>query len=127
MKKISFVITLILILCLSACSSSNQEYLLGMQSTTIDGYSCTYKQAFDSFFGSPEWEIFISEDDQKVIEFNGQCTYYDELADVCMQFVITSEYDDGTFEFEYAYFDINGTSMPIYEMQSLIDQAASEY
>ena len=63
----------------------------------IDDPEFTYGDAFNSFFSSPHWEFFISEDDEKIVEFTGDCTYRDTPVTACIQFVI---YDDTVYVIE---------------------------
>lgn len=51
----------------------------------------TYKDAYDYFFSNPQWRGFEADDGSDVVEFSGECTYYDEDATVYIQFVIDDE------------------------------------
>lgn len=55
--------------------------------------------AFENFFANPTWEEFTSEDGDKIVEFNGDCYWYGEPENCCIQFKI---YDDNSFEIAYA-------------------------
>lgn len=59
----------------------------------------TYGEAFDEFFNDPEW----SNPADRVVEFDGQCLYGGEVADVCIQFTIDA--DDESFEVTYYSID----------------------
>lgn len=59
----------------------------------------TYKEAYDNFFGNPQWRGFEADDGSEVVEFSGECTYYDEEAAVYIQFVID---DEESFSMWYA-------------------------
>lgn len=59
----------------------------------------TYKEAYDNFFANPEWRGFKADDGSDVVEFSGECTYYDEDAVVYIQFVID---DEESFSMYYA-------------------------
>lgn len=87
---------------LTACSSENSSGEL--QGTKFDSNismvqnghpalipDITYKDAYDYFFGNPQWRGFKADDGSDVVEFSGECTYYDEDATVYIQFVIDDE------------------------------------
>lgn len=59
----------------------------------------TYKDAYENFFGNPQWRGFEADDGSEVVEFSGECTYYDEEAAVYIQFVID---DEESFSMWYA-------------------------
>ncbi len=62
----------------------------------------TYQQAYENFFGNPQWRGFTADTGEKVVEFTGECTYYDEDAQVYIQFVI-----EGTDSFSLYYAHMN--------------------
>lgn len=59
----------------------------------------TYGEAFDDFFSDPEWSNPVD----GVVQFDGQCLYGGEIADVCIQFTIGA--DDESFEVTYYSID----------------------
>ena len=88
----------------------------------IDDPEFTYGDAFNSFFSSPHWEFFISEDDEKIVEFTGNCTYRDTPVTACIQFVIYEE--DETFE--AVWLDFNEVPQDTITMNVLISTAFEE-
>ncbi|MCD8215930.1 MAG: zinc ribbon domain-containing protein [Clostridiales bacterium] len=67
----------------------------------------TYGEAFDSFFAYPNWEYFIgstedSDEEHKIVEFTGNCTYQDVEVEALLQFTL---YDNGTFKATYLSFN----------------------
>lgn len=71
----------------------------------------SYGEAFDNYFSSPEWEYFETEDGEQVVEFNGQCLFLDENADVKVQFLLTDlENEDHEYKIEICYLGINDIS-----------------
>ena len=104
------IVVLIVMISLTACSSDDSsEELQGTKfdsniSMVQDGYpvlipDITYKEAYDYFFGNPQWRGFEADDGSDVVEFSGECTYYDEEATVYIQFVID---DEESFSMWYA-------------------------
>ena len=82
----------------------------------------TVEEAFDDFFANPEWESFISEDGDRIVEFNGTCEYYGEYENLCMQFTV----DVDTSEFEITYVDIAGESFSDEDIEYILDTIFSE-
>lgn len=82
----------------------------------------TYGEAFDAFFASPQWEFFVSDEDEKVVEFTGDCTYLDAPVTACIQFVINET--DNTFE--ATWLDFNGVPQNTLTLNSLITTAFEE-
>ena len=122
MKKIIALLIAILLL-LSACSSATLDGAGKELEDTIanatdadnkyvqmvkggyraDNPNVTYEDAFTSFFGTPRWKYFESEDGQDVVEFTGDCTYQDVPVKARIQFVVDEE--NGTFEASYLAFN----------------------
>ena len=122
MKKMIALLTAIVLL-LSACSSATLDGAGKELEDTIanatdadnkyvqmvkggyraDNPNVTYEDAFTSFFGTPRWKYFESEDGQDVVEFTGDCTYQDVPVKARIQFVVDEE--NGTFEASYLAFN----------------------
>lgn len=79
----------------------------------------TYGEAFDAFFASPQWEFFVSDEDEKVVEFTGDCTYLDAPVTACIQFIINET--DNTFE--ATWLDFNGVPQNTLILNALITKA----
>ncbi|MCC8098164.1 MAG: hypothetical protein LIO44_06385 [Eubacterium sp.] len=80
----------------------------------------TYGEAFDSFFGSPNWRYFKGTDESTgemfdVIEFTGTCSSNGESGEALIQFVL---YDDGTFS--PVYFTFNDEAKSTSSLDSLV-------
>lgn len=82
----------------------------------------TIEDAFNEFFGEPEWKSFVSEDGNRIVEFNGECEYDGESENLCMQF----EVDEETGEFEIIYVDIAGESFEYDELSDILDVIFAE-
>lgn len=72
----------------------------------------TYEEAYDNFFGNPQWRGFTADTGEQVVEFTGECTYYDETAEVYIQFVM-----EGTTSFSmyYAHMNVGGETISLDE------------
>lgn len=76
----------------------------------------TYKDAYDNFFGNPQWRGFKADDGSDVVEFSGDCTYMDEEAEVYIQFVID---DEESFSMYYAGLTVDGEKFEVDEQTFL--------
>ena len=141
MKKIVALLTAMLLL-LSACSGAtldnagkeledaltnmsdaNNKYVLMVKG----GYrasnpSITYDDAFSTFFGTPRWKYFKSNDGQDVVEFTGDCMYQGVAVKARIQFVVDEE--NGTFEATYLAF--NEVPQNALTLAALISKAFEE-
>lgn len=97
----------------------SKDYVAMVKDSTLDDYSktVTVGEAFDEFFSDPEWETFKSEDGDRIVEFNGECEYYGEKVNCCVQFEISD--DDDYFEVEYM--DIDGESLNRLEIRAMLE------
>ena len=82
----------------------------------------TVGEAFDDFFASPKWKSFKSEKGDRIVEFNGECEYFDERVKVCIQFEVDE--DDESFEISYA--DIDGEDISLIELYAMLEAAYEE-
>ena len=116
MKKVLFIIMTLLILMISGCSTNtlnniktdandqlqnivnkDNEYVLMVKNGHPTDYpNTTYSTSFESFFGSPTWKYFKSDDGQDVVEFTGNCTYQNVEVKARMQFIL--DINAGTFQ-----------------------------
>lgn len=123
MKNFIVLTMIAFMMLLSACSASALENVGKELEDTIEnaastdnryvqmvkgGYresnpSLTYEKAFSSFFGSPRWKYFESEESEDIVEFAGDCTYQDTAVKARIQFVVDEE--NGTFEAKYLAFN----------------------
>ena len=69
--------------------------------------------AFEDFFANTEWESF-KEDGDTIVEFRGECTWYDEPADAKIQFTVEDD------EFEITHFRIGGETLNSIEMVAVL-------
>lgn len=99
---------------------SEDENVLMIKNGTNNNYpEITYGDAFEAYFGTPEWRYFkgtqegpdddgdgksdYTNDDIDVVEFTGYCTYADVEVKALIQFVL--DMDAGTFEAQYLSFN----------------------
>ena len=65
----------------------------------------TYGEAYADFYGDPEWSQFMSEDNESVVEFAGECTYKDKEGNAYLQFTLD---DEGNIDSYYGQFKYKG-------------------
>lgn len=78
-------------------------------------------KAFDQFFANGKWKSFTSTENETIVEFNGECTWYNAPAQMTVQFNV-----EGT-DFILRYVDINGVKMDFDESIGIMDKVLSEY
>ena len=105
---------------------ADYEYLC--LDTVLNGYFYSHpypsvSQAFESFFGFPNWEYFYSTDYNHIVEFKGGALKDQVPGTVTIQFTINIE--DETFKINYAAF--NNAPMSNYEFDGLLDSIYNNY
>ena len=78
-------------------------------------------KAFDQFFANGQWKSFTSTENKTVVEFNGDCTFYNAPAKMKVQFIVNGN------AFNLEYVDINGVSMNLFESAGIVEKILSEY
>ena len=78
-------------------------------------------KAFDQFFANGQWKSFTSTENKTVVEFNGDCTFYNAPAKMKVQFIVNGN------AFSLEYVDINGVSMNLFESAGIVEKILSEY
>lgn len=66
-----------------------------------DGYN-NIGDSFDNYFKNAKWSSFTSEDDERIVEFNGDFLYLDEETHCTLQFKID---DSGSFDIQAVEFN----------------------
>lgn len=141
MKRTCLIILIILIFCsLLGCTKgaddiSNQEsqsesdLVLGVKGGCPTSHpDITYADAFDYFFGYPEWTSFKGTRDEDdtlydIVQFTGDCLYAGKEVTALIQFTLS----DDMKSFEPTYLSFNDVSQTNEDMYALIDKAFSEY
>lgn len=116
------VAVVVLVLVFSLVFSNNYVSMVKEGHLTEFSKSETVGEAFEEFFANPEWKSFESEKGDRIVEFNGECEYFEEDVKVCIQFEIDE--DDDSFEIEYA--DIDGDAMSEIELYALLEAVYEE-
>ncbi|MET3290926.1 UNVERIFIED_CONTAM: Ca2+/Na+ antiporter [Brevibacillus sp. OAP136] len=75
----------------------DNKYVLGVKNGYPENYpDKTYNQAFENFFGNPNWKYFNATTGEKVVEFTGYCTYQNVEVKAKIQFILST--DETSFE-----------------------------
>ena len=106
------------LLMLLGCSSEHKYVELVKNGTMQMEPDIKIGRAFDEFFANPQWKYFDSTDNHKVVEFNGECTWWGQDAHCSIQFIITSE-----TTFELWIVKINDQEMNKLESAALLHKA----
>ncbi len=78
-------------------------------------------KAFDKFFANGEWKSFKSTEGETVVEFTGDCSWYNAPAKMTVQFTIKGD------EFEIHYVGINGVGLTLIEGIAVVSKVLEEY
>ena len=123
LKKIGVLIVAMVVFMLSLVGCAETDTDSDLQGSRFDSNismvqkghpelipNITYKEAYDYFFANPKWRGFTADDGSDVVEFSGECTYYDEDAEVYIQFVID---DEESFSMYHASLTVDGEKFTV--------------
>lgn len=78
-------------------------------------------KAFDQFFANSKWRSFTSTENETIVEFSGECTWFNAPAKMLVQFNVEGE------SFILRYVDINGVVLNFDDSASIMEKILSEY
>ena len=117
-KIVCILVVLITALALFGCAGENKYVQLVKNGSMQMEPNIKIGKAFDDFFGNPKWKYFEASDRSKVVEFNGECTWWGNDAHCTIQFLINSE-----TTFELGAVEINGQAMNVVDSASILHKA----
>jgi len=80
--KIVFIVILAVVAIAVIAGLRSETNLVNVQGSTLMDYpNATVGDAFEGFFGSPQWGV-DKDGDQHYVTFKGQCEFVDGIADV---------------------------------------------
>ena len=85
--------------------------------------SITFGECLDNKCTDPEWTIFSSTDNKKVVEFNGKVVYNNINSSLKIQFT----YDESISYWTINYMGLNGTAMDSNGAALLLNYLCSDY
>lgn len=84
---------------------SDDKYIQMVKNGTLESYpQMTVGEAFDGYLNNPKWETGLTEDKQRFVNVKGGILYYDENAEIAVQFFV-NEKDNS---FQYYACEVNG-------------------
>lgn len=102
--------SILMLVCLFALiftGCGNDKYVEQVRSGTMDmAPNVEVGRAFDNFFSNGKWKSFMSKQNERIVEFNGECTWNDRSAALMVQFKV-----DKTASFEMGAMEINGVGL----------------
>lgn len=93
------------------------------QQQIFQGETITFGECLDNKCTDPEWTIFSSTDNKKVVEFNGNVLYNNVNSSLKIQFT----YDDARNYWTINYIGLNGTAMDSNSATLLFNYLCSDY
>lgn len=79
-------------------------------------------KAFDQFFKNGKWKSFVSDKNDRIVEFTGECNWNNKPAKLTAQFKL---YKDNSFEL--AYLDINGNPTTVLDGLDIMQKILHQY
>ncbi len=79
-------------------------------------------KAFDQFFKNGKWKSFVSDKNDRMVEFTGKCNWNNKPAKLTAQFKL---YKDNSFEL--AYLDINGNPTTVLDGLDIMQKILHQY
>ena len=79
-------------------------------------------KAFDQFFKNGKWKSFVSDKNDRIVEFTGECNWNNRPAKLTAQFKL---YKDNSFEL--AYLDINGNPTTVLDGLDIMQKILHQY
>lgn len=105
--------------------TSTDKYVRMVKNNSIEKFEAddaTVGKVFESFAGKPEWESFISTNNERVVEFNGIIKKSDKNVKLTVQFLISGESD-----FQIDNLQVNGETLSILETDALLNKMYDSY
>lgn len=79
-------------------------------------------KAFDQFFKNGKWKSFVSDKNDRIVEFTGECNWNNRPAKLTAQFKL---YKDNSFEL--AYLNINGNPTTVLDGLDITQKILHQY
>lgn len=122
-KKLILVVVLISLFSVLFTGCGDDKYVQTVKNGSLEMASgVPIGKAFDQFFSNEKWKSFVSDNNEHIVEFNGECRWNNNPATCCVQFRMLSEN-----RFEVSYLDINGVSMNWLDGSSILNKVLHQY
>ena len=122
-KKLILIAVIISLISVLFTGCGDDKYVQTVKNGSLDmAKGVPIGKAFDQFFSNEKWESFVSDDNERIVEFNGECRWNNKPATCCVQFKILNG-----GRFEVSYLDINGVSMNWWDGSSILNKVLQQY
>lgn len=122
-KKLIFIVVIISLMSVLFAGCGDDKYVQTVKNGSLDmAKGVPIGKAFDQFFSNEKWESFVSENNERIVEFNGECRWNNNPATCCVQFRILND-----SRFEVSYLDINGVSMNWWDSSGILNKVFQQY
>lgn len=122
-KKLILIAVIISLMSVLFAGCGDDKYVQTVKNGSLDmAKGVPIGKAFDQFFSNEKWESFVSENNERIVEFNGECRWNNNPATCCVQFRILND-----SRFEVSYLDINGVSMNWWDSSSILNKVFQQY
>ena len=122
-KKLIFIVVIISLMSVLFAGCGDDKYVQTVKNGSLDmAKGVPIGKAFDQFFSNEKWESFVSENNERIVEFNGECRWNNNPATCCVQFRILND-----SRFEVSYLDINGVSMNWWDSSGILNTVFQQY
>lgn len=122
-KKLIFIVVIISLMSVLFAGCGDDKYVQTVKNGSLDmAKGVPIGKAFDQFFSNEKWESFVSENNERIVEFNGECRWNNNPATCCVQFRILND-----SLFEVSYLDINGVSMNWWDSSGILNKVFQQY
>lgn len=122
-KKLILIVVIISLMSVLFAGCGDDKYVQTVKNGSLDmAKGVPIGKAFDQFFSNEKWESFVSENNERIVEFNGECRWNNNPATCCVQFRILND-----SRFEVSYLDINGVSMNWWDSSGILNKVFQQY
>lgn len=122
-KKLILIAVIISLMSVLFAGCGDDKYVQTVKNGSLDmAKGVPIGKAFDQFFSNEKWESFVSENNERIVEFNGECRWNNNPATCCVQFRILND-----SLFEVSYLDINGVSMNWWDSSGILNKVFQQY
>ncbi len=124
MWMLGIVIVLLAGLMASGCGSSKDAYVQAVYDGTLQAEpNIPIGKAFDQFFKNEKWKSFKSKEQQRIVEFNGDCTWKKQETHAVIQFTV----DEDTKDFQVSFVQIGSQKMNLMESLGVVEKILKNY
>lgn len=130
-----FIIIWILLVLVTGCGNSelkdsvkgmkdrNEGHVKIVKNGSFERYpNIKISEAFDTFFGNPQWTYFKAKSGEDVVEFSGNCMYQDVEVRAKMQFILNQDNS-----FQAGALSLNDVPQVVFMRGGLIEKVYEEY